>query len=85
MKIYERLYDNDFDKEGNQKPNRLLGNFELLEGSMNDYSYVCYVRDERGEVFKLIGREVSYENGGTKNFLEKLSETPDVKMYIKYT
>ena len=85
MEIYERIYDCDTDKDGNKKPNKLLGNFELLEGSMNDYSYEVYVKDEAGVVYKLTGREISYDNGGTKHFISKLEDSPDVQAFIKFS
>lgn len=88
MKIYERIYDNPKNKDGSEKPNELLGEFELLSGDMNDYSYQVYVRGKDGEVYKLTGREVSGlyhpNGGGTKHFLEKLSDTPDVKAYLEF-
>lgn len=88
MKIYERFYDNPKNKDGTDKPNKLLGDFELLEGDMNDYSYECIVRDEHMEVYKLVGREVSGyyhpNEGGTKHSLHPLSDSPDVKAYLKH-
>lgn len=83
MKIYERVYDNPLNGDGSEKPNKLLGEFELLEGDMDDYSYVCYVRGPDRQVYKLVGREVSYGNGGTRHFLQKLEECPDVVAYLK--
>jgi hypothetical protein len=88
IKIYERIYDNAKKEDGTDKPNKLLGEFELLEGDMNDYSYVVFVKDNTGEVYKLIGQEVSGfyhpNEGGTRNVLSKLSESADVKAYLKF-
>ena len=90
MKIYERIYDNPKVKDSLvEKPNTLLGEFELLEGSMDDYSYKVIVKDDRGEVYQLVGKEVSgYYNpglGGTKHTLIKLKDLPEVKAYLKYS
>lgn len=89
MKIYERVYDNPLNKDGTKKDNKLLGDFELIEGNMDDYSYVCYLKDNNGEVYRLVGTEVSgFYNpnlGGTINRITKLSETEDVKAYLKYS
>jgi hypothetical protein len=88
MKIYERIYDNPKNEDGTDKPNKLLGEFEILEGDMNGYSYEVIIKDSDGEIYKLVGKEVSgyyYPNqGGTKHFLTKLSESSDVKAYLKF-
>ncbi len=88
MKIYERIYDNPKNVDDTKKPNKLLGEFELLQGNMDDYSYIVYLKDKKGEIYKLIGQEVSgyyHQNeGGTRNILHKLKDTPDVKAYLKF-
>lgn len=88
MKVYERIYDNPKNEDGTEKPNKLLGEFELIGGDMSDYSYEVFVKDKKGEVYKLTGREVSGfyfpGEGGTKHFITKLSECPDIEAYIKY-
>jgi hypothetical protein len=88
MKIYQRVYDNPLNKDGTKKTNKLLGEFELLEGNMEDYSYKVYVKDKNGEVYKLTGVEVSGylhpNEGGTRHILTKLSETEEVKAYLKF-
>ena len=87
MKIYERVYDEPFSPMGIKKDNKLLGYFELVEGNMDDYSYTCYLKDKKGEIYKLIGKEVSgFYNpllGGTLHRIIKLSETEDVQAYLR--
>ena len=87
MKIYKRIYDNPIDESGNEKPNELLGEFDLIDGDMNDYSYEVIVKSkETGELFILFGREVSgfYNKGlgGTSHTIEKLTDNKFVKAYI---
>jgi hypothetical protein len=87
MKIYERIYDNPLDK--NKKENKLLGEFELIDGDMNDYSYQVIVKSNKDkELYILHGREISgFYNpgmGGTKHLLEKLTKNRFVKAYIKF-
>jgi len=87
MKIYERVYDNPINKDGTEKPNTLLGEFDLIDGDMNDYSYEVIVKSkEDNELYILFGREVSGyyhpNEGGTRNLLEKLTENRFVKAYI---
>lgn len=89
MKIYRMLYDNNLTKDGIEKENELLGDFELIAGNMNGYSYECIVIDIKSkELYILTGREISgyyHPNmGGTKHFLEKLTDNYFVKMYLKY-
>ena len=86
-KIYERVYDNPKNEDGTEKPNKLLGEFEIVDGEMNDYSYEIIVRSkEDNELYILYGREVSgyyhQGEGGTRNMLQKLTENPFVKAYI---
>lgn len=89
MKIYERIYDNPIKEDGMEKENKFLGEFDLLDGDMNDYSYECIVKDKDGELFILHGKEVSGyynpEKGGTRHFLEPLKENYFVKKYIEFT
>ncbi len=86
-KIYERFYDNPKNEDGTDKENELLGEFELIEGDMSEYSYEIIVKSkEDGELYILKGTEVSgYYNpgkGGTKNSLERLTENKFVKAYL---
>ena len=86
MKIFERVYDNPLNEDGTNKPNKYLGNFEIIKGDMNDYSYVVYAKKGKS-LYKISGREVSGyyhpKEGGTKNFIENLTDTEDVKVYLK--
>ena len=93
MEIYERIYDNPKDEKGIDKPNKYLGEYEMVEGSDTlplDYSYEVVVREKSTkELYVLMGIEVSgfYHKGlgGTKHILTKLSEVPIVAEYIKLT
>lgn len=88
MEVYERIYDNPLNEDGTEKPNKLLGSFDLVDGSMDDYSYEVIVKDKSGELYILSGREVSGlyhpKEGGTRHFIEKLTENRFVKAFIKY-
>jgi len=89
MKIYERIYDEPLNKDGTAKANKLLGEFELIEGNMDDYFYEVIVKSiTDDELYILIGREVSGfyhpNEGGTKNSLQKLTENKFVKAYLNY-
>ena len=88
MKIFERAYDEPKNKDGTLKSNKLLGDFEIIKGEMDGYSYVVYAKNnDDGKLYKIIGREVSgfYHpgEGGTKNFIEELSKCEDVKIYLE--
>ena len=88
MKLYERIYDNPINKDGTKKPNKFLGEFELIEGKMDSYSYEVIVKNkEDNELYILFGYEVSGfyhpNEGGIRHLLEKLTENRFVKAYIK--
>ena len=86
MKIYKHAYDNPQNEDGTYKENTLLGEFELVDGSMDSYSYSVIVKDDKGELFILTGTEVSgYYNpgkGGTRNRIEPLKENYFVQQYL---
>ena len=89
MKIYKRIYDNPINKDGTEKPNELLGEFELIDGLMDDYCYEVIVKNiTDNELYILFGKEVSGfynpNEGGIKHLLEKLTENRFVKAYIKF-
>ena len=91
MKIFERVYDEPKNKDGTLKENKLFGNFKIVEGKMDDYSYVVYainLDDDENELYKITGKEITFqdnpEESGTRNFIEKLSECEDVKVYLKF-
>lgn len=88
MKIFERIYDNPINKDGSKKPNKLLGYFNILEGNMDDYSFVAYGKRNDGEIYKIIGTEVSGfyhpNEGGTRIRIEKLRDNDDIKIAKKY-
>ena len=89
MKIYRRVYDSDKYEDGTEKENEFLGEFELLDGDMNDYSYQVIVKNEAGELFILYGKEVSDfycpNMGGTRHSLEPLKENYFVKKYLEFS
>ena len=70
-KIYKRIYDGK--EEGfndEQYPNELLGEFEIIYGSMGYAFSLIGVEKETGKIYNIVGDEVSglYNpgNGGTK-------------------
>lgn len=65
--IYRRYYDNELDKDGNKKPNELLGTFEIIETIEEDsYSSIKIGRRKNTQKLYLIKeREVSYYNAGS--------------------
>ena len=78
-KIYRHFYDNSKEKDGKEKPNELLGTFEIKEGSMDghDFEFVG-VRQEDGKKYRVHGQEISgladSYNAGTKCFVEFITE-----------
>lgn len=66
QKIYKHIYDNPKDQEGNDKPNELLGEFNVIYGDMNDYSFSVVVVDKDENIFNLVGDEVSGRYGNPK-------------------
>jgi len=83
-KLYERIYDNPLNKDGTKKPNKFLGTFEIKDGLPNDYGYTCYGYKNH-KLYKIIGREVSYDNGGTKHLIKPIEECEDVIAYLTIT
>mgnify|MGYP001593539948 CR=1 FL=1 len=84
IEIYERVYDNPLNDDGTKKENKLLGEFELIEGKMDDYSYEGIVKSKvDNELYILRGLEVSGyyhpQTGGTRHTLEKLSNNKFAK------
>jgi len=88
MKIYEHAFDNPCNEDGTKKENKLLGNFEIVDGLMDDYSYRVIIKDKDEKLFVLNGTEVSgFYNpkmGGTKNRIEPLEDNYFVKIYKKF-
>ena len=82
-KVYERIYDEPLNEDGTKKPNKLLGTFDIEDGLPLDYGYTCYgVKGQK--LYKIFGQEISYKNGGTKHHISEITESPDVKAYIKF-
>lgn len=71
VKIHRYKYDKP---EG--KPNELLGEFEIVEGDVDGYSFEA-IGVMNGERYKIYGEEISYlddmYNAGTKCFVEKIT------------
>jgi hypothetical protein len=83
-KIYERIYDNPINKDGTKKPNKLLGTFQIKGGLPNDYGYTCYGYKNH-KLYKIVGKEVSYQDGGTKHFVHPIEDCEEVKVYLNLT
>ena len=78
-KIYKHIYDNPQDEEGKDKPNELLGEFEIISGSVNDaYSFEGIgVNVKDNKIYKIEGREIMNCSGknpksGTMCYVEEL-------------
>jgi hypothetical protein len=77
-KIYKYFYDNPKDREGKEKSNEFLGEFEI-EGDITGYDYEV-IGIMNGRRYQIIGVEVSYlvdrYHAGIKNFVVPLGEAP---------
>jgi hypothetical protein len=68
--LFECNYDNPIDKDGNKKPNRSLGVFNIIETLESDfYNSLRLVISENGVLFLVVEREVGGFYGGTRNRL----------------
>lgn len=69
-KIYKRIYDNPKNKDGSDKENELLGEFEIVYGEFGYAFSLIGINKEDNKPYNIIGDEVSgYYNpgmGGTK-------------------
>lgn len=67
MKIYEREYDNPRTLSGDEKPNKFLGDFKIIQTIAKDfYSSMRTGRNKKdGQVYLIIEREASGTNGGS--------------------
>ena len=66
MKIYKRQYDNPINEDGTDKPNELLGDFEIIETIMEDYYQSEQIGTKDGKTYLITEREVSGYNGGSR-------------------
>lgn len=59
--IYKRVYDAPVDKDGKEKPNELLGTFEVLQQISEDMYEEQFIgiRKEDGKKYLVTGTEVS--------------------------
>ena len=77
VKIYRHIYDKDTNEDGTKKSNELLGEFEIIEGSVNDdYNFEGIgINQKNGKKYKIHGQEISAlgdrYNAGTKCFVEE--------------
>jgi hypothetical protein len=83
-KFYERHYDNPKNKDGTDKPNKLLGEFEILENDIEMYCGVAILRDIKGNLFELKRVEISFNNGGSKDYIFPLEDNYFIKAYLKH-
>lgn len=59
MEIYKRNYDNPKNEDGTEKPNELLGDFEIVETLMEDAYESERIGAMDGKVYLITEREVS--------------------------
>ena len=65
--LFERYYDNPVDNDGNQKPNKSLGVFEIIETLESDfYNSMRIAKSADNKIYLVIERETSGYNGGTR-------------------
>ena len=65
--IYKHIYDNPKNADGTDKPNELLGEYEIVFGDINDYSFsVIGISKADGLPYNIIGDEVSGRFGSTQ-------------------
>ena len=80
--IYLREYDHAIDKSGNEKPNELLGDFEVLQqisGREGDY-HEQFIGFKDGLAYLVEGREVCGFNGGTRFSATELTPNTNEKL-----
>lgn len=66
-KIYRRVYDNPYDNYGIQKPNKFLGEFDIIKVLEDDlYNSISIgIRLSDNKVCLIVEREVTGYNGGS--------------------
>jgi hypothetical protein len=65
--LFERYYDNPVDNDGNQKPNKSLGTYDIIEILESDfYNSMRIAKSADNKIYLVIEREVSGYNGGTR-------------------
>lgn len=74
-KIYRHIYDEHKEEDGSDKPNELLGEFEIISGDDNDYMFEMIGKKD-GKYYNIIGKEVSYlrnkHDAGTLVFVNEI-------------
>lgn len=75
IKLHRHWYDNPKNKDGTDKPNEFLGEFEIEQESTDDYCFQT-IGEKNGKKYKIYGQEVSAltdkYNAGTKIFIEEV-------------
>ena len=65
--LFERYYDNPVDNDGNQKQNKSLGTYEIIENLESDfYNSMRIAKSADNKIYLVIEREVSGYNGGSR-------------------
>jgi hypothetical protein len=88
--IMRRIYDSDIDKDGNEKPNEVLGEFLMTEDWLDEFNS-GYDFETFGimnkELYQIVGKEVSgYYNpnmGGIKINIRKIDEENELVKALK--
>ena len=74
IEIWERIYDNPTNPDGTEKPNKLLGEFEIIQ-SIHDDMYSSMLTGKMvgtDDIYLIEEFEVSYQNGGSRFEITKL-------------
>ena len=66
--IYDRVYDNEFDKDGVPKPRAMLGKFAVIQQLEEDFYSEIFVGQNLDDqiIYLVVGREVYGINGGMR-------------------
>lgn len=76
QKIYERIYDNPINPNGNKKPNKCLGTFKILQTIREDTYSSLKIGIKEGKnplIYMIEEVEVLFVNAGSKFKIIKLS------------
>ena len=72
IKIYDRFYDKDTNPDGSVRPKKFLGEFEKLEQVDEDSYDEKFIGVMNGDVYLVVGSEVSGIGGGMRYEVKKL-------------
>ncbi len=60
VKVYKHIYDIPKNEDGTEKPNILLGEFEIIYGDMDDYAFsIIGISKADGQPYNIVGDEIS--------------------------